>query len=186
MGQIIFDAACTLNGFLADEQHSLQWLFEVPGAGEPDPSLFPSHAAVHVEGANTYLWVLEHEDLLGHPQRWQELYGNKPTFVFTSRDLPIPRGADVRLVSGVVADALPGIREAAGDGDIWVLGGGELVGQFIDARALDRLALTIAPATLRGGAPVLPRNIGADQLQLVHAAQTGPFARLVYEVGFPG
>lgn len=185
MGEIIFDAACTLNGYLAAENHSLDWLFQVPGAQEPDPSLYPSDATVHVQGANTYLWMLEHEELLAHPDRWQELYGQRPTFVFSSRTLPIPRGADVRVRDQPVARALEEIRRAAGEGDIWVFGGGELVGEFFDAKALDRLALTIAPVTLAGGAPVLPRNIAATQLQLMHCAAAGEFARLVYEVRYP-
>lgn len=182
MGQIIFDTAATLNGFIADEHNSLHWLFEVPGAQEPDPAMYPSGAAVHVEGSTTYLWVLEHERLLEQPERWRELFGTTPVFVFTSRQLPIPEGADVRFLNGPVAQALPRIREAAGDGDIWVVGGGELAGQFLDAGALDRLAVSIAPATLTGGAPLLPRNVGADRLRLIEAKPAGPFARLVYEV----
>ena len=182
MSPIIYDLAMSLNGFIADRNHSLQWLFEVPGAQEPDPSLFPSGAAVHVEGSSTYLWMLEQEELLENPERWQQLYGQKPTFVFTSRQLPIPDGADVRLVNGPVQEHLEQIRSAANGGDIWVLGGGELAGQFFDVGALDRIALTIAPAALASGAPVLPRNIKADRLRLMEAKPAGPFARLVYEV----
>lgn len=182
MSSIIHDLAMSLNGYIADRHHSLQWLFEVPGAQEPDPSLFPADAAVHVEGSSTYLWMLEQEELLENPERWQQLYGQKPTFVFTSRQLPIPEGADVRLVNGPVQEHLEQIRAAANGGDIWVLGGGELAGQFFDSGALDRIALTIAPAALAAGAPVLPRNIKADRLRLMEAKPTGPFARLVYEV----
>ena len=86
------------------------------------------------------------------------------------------------MLSGRVETFLDEIREAADGGDIWVMGGGDLVGQFHDADALDRIALTIAPATLDGGAPLLPRNIGADRLRLIEARPAGPFARLVYEV----
>ncbi|MGO2053497.1 dihydrofolate reductase [Arthrobacter sp. MYb211] len=182
MTQIIFDAAVTLNGFLADENHSLQWLFDVPGAGEPDPGLLPQNVGVHVEGANTYLWVLEHENLLAEPAKWQKLYGDKPTYVFTHRQLPIPEGANVKLVSGSASEQLPELRRAAGEADIWVLGGGELLGQFLDIDALDRLALTIAPATVAGGAALLPRSIGSERLELAEARQAGPFARLVYRV----
>ena len=88
----------------------------------------------------------------------------------------------MRFVSGPVTDALPEIRAAAGDGDIWVVGGGELAGQFLDAGALNEIRLSVAPAALRGGAPLLPRNIGADRLRLVSARVYGQFARLVYEV----
>lgn len=182
MSQIIFDAAVSLNGFLADEQRSLQWLFDVPGALEPDASLLPKDVAVHVEGASTYLWMLEHEQLLEHPEKWQEFYPGIITYVFTTRDLPIPAGAEVRLVSGPVAGVLPELREAAGQKHIWVLGGGELLGQFFDVDAIDTLALTIAPAALASGAPVLPRTISSERLQLIEARQAGPFARLVYQV----
>lgn len=182
MGKIVFDAAVTLNGFLADENHSLQWLFEVEGADDLDPGLLPTDVAVHVEGANTYLWVLEHEKFMDEPAKWQAYYGERPTYVFTHRDLPIPEGADVRFLQGQVAQHLPELRATAGDGNIWVLGGGELLGQFLDIDELDELALTIAPATVASGASLLPRAICSHRLHLVEARQAGPFARLRYVV----
>jgi dihydrofolate reductase len=182
MGRIVYDTASTLTGHIADERHSLAWLFAVPGGTEPDPSLLPEHAVL-VEGSSTYEWLLRESELLAHPERWAALHGDRPTFVFTTRALPVPDGADVRLVRGDVAEALPAIRAAAGDGDIWVVGGGDLAGQFLDAGALDRIAVSVAPAALPGGAPLLPRAVGADRLRLVEARAVGQFARLVYEVG---
>lgn len=182
MGRIIFDTACTLNGWIADEENSLEWLFAVEGGTEPDPGLLPQRASVLVEGSTTYEWMLDQEDMLDHPERWHQTFGPRPTFVFTTRDLPVPEGADVRLVDGDVARVLPLIREAAGDGDIWVVGGGDLAGQFLDAGALDTIALSIAPAALPGGAPLLPRRIGPDRLRLLSARAVGQFARVVYEV----
>src|SRR5690606_17034870 len=106
----------------------------------------------------------------------------KPVFVFTSRDLPAPDGADIRFRSGSVADVLPEIRAAAVDGDIWIVGGGDLAGQFLDAGALDEIAISIAPVALTGGAPLFPRRIESDRLRLVSARAFGQFARVVYEV----
>lgn len=182
MGRIVYDTAVSLNGWIADEQGSLDWLFEVPGALEPDPDLLPTEAVVMVSGSTTYEWLLEHERMIEEPAKWREFHGDRVSFVFTSRELPVPAGADVRFVSGPVADALPAIRAAAGDGDIWVVGGGDLAGQFFDAGALDTIAMTLAPVALTGGAAVLPRRIESDRLRLVEARQAGPFARLVYEV----
>jgi len=182
MGQIVFDTATSLNGWIADRDNSLSWLFAVEGGQEPDAALVPADAAVMVEGSTTYEWVLAEEDILAHPEKWREFHGDLPTFVFTSRVLPVPEGADIRFVHGPVADALPAIREAAGDGDIWVVGGGDLAGQFLDAGALDRLALSVAPVALDGGAPLLPRRIESDRLRLVSAAAHGQFARLIYDV----
>lgn len=182
MGRIIFDTAFSLDGFIADTDGSLEWLFAAAGGTDPDPDLLPSNAGALVEGATTYEWVLAAEDLLVRPERWRELYGDTPTFVFTTRALPIPAGADVTFVSGAVAAALPRIRASAGDRDIWVVGGGDLAGQFFDAGALDEIAVSVAPVTLGAGAPLLPRRIEAERLSLRSAHAAGPFARLVYDV----
>ncbi|ACZ21383.1 dihydrofolate reductase [Sanguibacter keddieii DSM 10542] len=182
MGRIIFDTATTINGWIADEQNSLAWLFAVENGDAPDEGLFPSDAAVLVEGSTTYEWILAEEDILAHPEKWQNFHGDKTTFVFTTRDLPVPEGADVRFVSGAVADALPAIREAAGERDIWVVGGGDLAGQLLDIGALDEIAISVAPVALAGGAPLLPRRVESDRLHLVSAKAVGQFARLVYEV----
>src|SRR6218665_540712 len=107
MGRIIYDSATTLNGWIADEDHSLDWLFAVEGGEAPEAGQYPADAAVLVEGAHTYEWVLRQEELMGNPEKWRAFYGEKPTFVFTSRDLPVPEGADVRFVRGSVAAALP-------------------------------------------------------------------------------
>lgn len=180
MPKIVFDTATSINGWIADEHHSLAWLFAVDGGEQPDEGLLPSAAAVMVEGSTTYEWILRESDLLAQPEKWHEFHGDRPTFVFTTRQLPVPAGADVRFVRGPVVDALPAIREAAGDGDIWVVGGGDLAGQFYDAGALDELAISIAPVALTGGAPLLPRRIESDRMRLVTATAVGQFARLVY------
>lgn len=182
MTRFIFDTAVSLNGWIADEQNSLSWLFAVEGGESPDESLLPSNAGVLVEGSTTYEWLLNESDLLAHPERWAEFYKDRPTFVFTTRDLPVPHGADVRFVRGSVTDALPQIVAAAGDRDVWVVGGGDLAGQFADAGALDEIAVSIAPVLLAGGAPLLPRRIESDRLRLVSARAAGQFARLVYAV----
>ncbi|MFI8632142.1 dihydrofolate reductase family protein [Microbacterium sp. NPDC077663] len=182
MGRILYDTATSANGFIADEDNSLAWLFAVENGESPDDSLLPSGATVLVEGSTTYEWVLAESDILAHPERWAEFHGDRPTFVFTSRELPKPVGADIRFVGGSVASILPDIRAAAGDGDVWILGGGDLAAQFLDIGALDEIAVSVAPVFLAGGAPLLPRRLESDRLRLVSAEAVGQFARLVYSV----
>jgi dihydrofolate reductase len=182
MTRFLFDTATSIDGFIADEHNSLAWLFAVEGGEHPDEGLFPTTATVMVEGSTTYQWLLDESDLLAHPEKWQEFHGDKPTFVFTTRELPVPAGADIRFVRGAVADAVTAIREAAGEGDVWVVGGGDLAGQFLDAGSLDELAISVAPVTLGAGAPLFPRRVESDRLRLVSAAAFGQFARLVYSV----
>jgi dihydrofolate reductase len=182
MGRILFDTATTINGWIADADDSLAWLFAVDGGEHPDEGLLPTGVGVQVEGSTTYEWVLAESDILAHPEKWAEFHGDRPTFVFTTRELPVPEGADIRFVRGDVSEHLPTIREAAGDGDIWIVGGGDLAGQFLDAGALDTISLSVAPVALEGGAPLFPRRIESDRLKLVSAAAHGQFARLVYAV----
>ncbi|MFS0886490.1 dihydrofolate reductase family protein [Aeromicrobium sp. 179-A 4D2 NHS] len=188
MTRFVFNTAATLDGHLADPDHSLAWLFEVDG-GTPDA---PEHAepftaflesvGVTVLGSSTYEWLLRETGALDSPAAWEEAISGKPAFLFTSRDLPVPEGADLTVVSGDVADHLDAIRERAGDRDVWVMGGGDLVGQFDDAGALDEVQVSIAPATLGAGAPLLPRRIGSDRLHLEDVVRRGQFAHLTYRV----
>ncbi|QNO36714.1 dihydrofolate reductase [Protaetiibacter sp. SSC-01] len=185
MGRIRFDTATTIDGYIADEQNSLAWLFAVPGSDDAERDIATPDSAVDVMGSTTYEWMLREMDLLAHPEKWTEFFGAKTVYVFTSRELPTPDGADIRFLRGAVADALPTIRETAGDGDVWVIGGGDLAGQFLDAGALDELAVSIAPVTLGAGAPLFPRRLESDRLHLVEATQFGQFVRAVYEVRAP-
>jgi dihydrofolate reductase len=183
--RVIYNTATTISGYIADQQNSLAWLFAVDSESQPDQDAFLEPITVLVSGSTTYEWVLREEDLVAHPENWPTYFGDRPQFVFTTRDLPVPAGADVRFVRGSVADALPAIREAAGDGDVWVVGGGDLAGQFLDAGALDEVQISVAPAALTGGAPVLPRTVGPDRLHLREVERFGQFAHLTYDVRPP-
>ncbi|MGO4383562.1 dihydrofolate reductase family protein [Specibacter sp. RAF43] len=182
MTRIVYYTASTMNGFLADPENSLAWLFAVDTTEAPDLAGLMDGMGVFVEGSTTYEWVLREEKLLENPAKWRQFYGEKPTYVFTSRQLPVPDGADVRFVSGSVKNVLPDIVAAAGEKDVWVVGGGDLAGQFLDIDALDEITVSIAPALLAGGAPLLPRIVGPDRLVLRSALQQGQFATLSYGV----
>ena len=184
MPRVIFYTATTLNGFLADDHDSLEWLFAAPGGegGDHDFQRFLSGIGVLVQGSSTYRWVLEHEDLVAHPEKWPSYYGERPTWVFSSKDQPVVPGVDIRFSSGDVREVWPQIRDSAGDGDVWIVGGGDLAGQFADAGLLDEIRVSIAPATLTSGKPLLPRNLGADRLELTSVRQAGAFAELTYAV----
>lgn len=183
MGRIVYETATSFDGYIADAQNSLAWLFEVPGGDAPE--LAPPKAAVQVMGSTTYEWVLEELDGLNNPAAWAKAFGRCQVIVFTTRQHDIPEGCDVRFYSGEITDLLPSIRHAAGDDDIWVVGGGHLAVQFIEAEALDKLVFTMTPVALGQGAPPLPKRIDSDQLTLTSAQQVGQFARLTYTISYP-
>lgn len=188
---IIYNTATTLNGVIADEDNSLQWLFDVAGSegAEADFGAFLSTVSAIVMGSTTYEWLVNEMDLLNLPAAWTASYGDRPTWVFSSRDLAVPEGTGIRVINAPVAEVLPSIRESAaigtGCGNIWIVGGGELAGQFLDVDALDRVVITMAPVFLPGGAPLLPRRLESDRLELSRMRQLDRFVEFTFEVS-PG
>ncbi|MEX2627168.1 MAG: dihydrofolate reductase family protein [Ilumatobacteraceae bacterium] len=144
--------ATSLDGHIADEQHSLAWLFhqdQDPAGPLNYEGFFASVGAV-VMGSSTYEWILRHED-----GRWPY---QLPAWVMTTRDLPQADG-DVRFARGDVRRVHADMTAAAGGKDLWVVGGGDLAGQFADAGLLDEIILYLAPVTLGGGPALLPRKL---------------------------
>jgi dihydrofolate reductase len=133
-------------------------------------------------GATTYEWVLDHDDLLTDPEPWRRSYGDTPCWVFTHRELPPVPGADLHFVEGDVRPVHEELTSAANGKNVWLVGGGDLVGQFADHGLLDEILVGIAPVTLGRGAPLLPRRLTASQLELVDLSRTGQFAHLTYRV----
>lgn len=182
MTRCIFYTATTLDGFLADEQDSLAWLFAQEGGDDPqvvgadeafDYERFVSGIGAVVLGRTTYDWVMAH-----HDGPWPY---SQPTWLFTHR--PVEVGDGIRVVSGDPAEHWTAIAESAGGRDVWMLGGGGLAADFADAGHLDELRLSIAPVTLGAGRPLLPARFA---LTLLDARPAGPFVQARYAVEGPG
>lgn len=185
MTNVIYYTATTLSGFIADERHSLDWLFVVEQPEDNSFGPFLEGVGALVMGSTTYQWVYDYEGLADDPEKWRASYGDRATFVFTTRELPVPEGLNIHLVRGAVEDHFAQIESAAGDRAVWVVGGGDLAGQFYDAGRLNEVRLSIAPVALESGAPLLPRRIESDALRLVSATVEGQFVEARYEVRSP-
>jgi dihydrofolate reductase len=177
--------ATSIDGFIADAGNSLDWLFEVGSGSEASNDRFATFMAgvgAMAMGATTYEWVLNHERLLEDPSAWPKYYGATPCWVFTHRDLPAVPGARLEFTQGNVRDVHRQMTAAAEDRNIWLVGGGDLVGQFADEGLLDEILLGVAPVTLGGGAPLLPRRLPSSRLTLTGVDRDDYFAYLSYRV----
>ena len=98
--------------------------------------------------------------------------------------LPAIPGANLRFVQGDVRPVHAAIRAAAGDDkNLWIVGGGDLAGQFFDAGLLDELIVQMGSVTLGKGKPLFPRRLTSPPLTLVSVRQMGTgFAELRYQV----
>lgn len=177
--------ATSIDGFLADENNSLDWLFQfgpieqIDGIKDQYPR-FIEQVGAAARGSTTYEWILKHENLYEDVQKWPYKF---PVWVFSSRDLPIVEGADIRVVQGNVAPFHTEMVNVADGKNIWLVGGGDLVGQFHDHSLLDEIILSVAPVMLGSGAPLLPPNITTPPMKLVKVQKQGDvFATLTYKV----
>lgn len=177
--------ACSLDGFIADENHSLEWLFPLGNVEDTSIPEFMKSVGALAMGSHTYEWLLRNGFDPGNaaPQPWPYAM---PTWVFTTRELPVVRDADIRFVRGSVGDAFAGIAESAQGLNLWVMGGGDLAGQFFDAGLLDEIHVQFGSVTLGKGMPLFPRRLTSPPLVLKSVTQVGTgFAELVYEVPKP-
>jgi dihydrofolate reductase len=174
--------ASSIDGFIADSDNSLSWLFQFsePSGMEDEFPRFIATVGAIAMGSTTYEWIANYTGFLSEPSKWEYTV---PTWVFSTRDLPRAEGLDIRYVSGDVAPVHQEMLQVAEDRNVWLVGGGDLVGQFHDQGLLDEVIVGMASVTLGSGAPLLPRRIVTPPLQLLAATQYGAdFVMLRYAV----
>ena len=168
--------ASSADGFIATDDHSLSWLLsrDIDEAGPMNHAEFMADIGAVVMGASTYRWIRAQVE----PDAWPY---DVPCWVFTHDPARVPEAptADVRFVQGAVESFQAEIATSAGGGDVWLAGGGDLVGQFADAGLLDEINVQYAPVMLGSGAPLLPRHL---ELRVARSARNGEFVCVRYDV----
>ena len=172
--KVQYYAAATLDGYIADSDDGLGWLFgydgtyegdDVAAAGPMSPGggyeEFYEGVGAMISGSTTYEWVLENKD----PETpWP--YAGKPYWVLSSRELAATEGEDVRVVKATVEEVHDEIATAAGERNLWILGGGGVASQYAEAGLLDELILTVVPVVIGGGKQLFDRELPVDALNL--------------------
>ena len=174
MSRTQYYCAATLDGYIADPDDGLGWLFGYQGSfegegAEPSPmspggsyERFYDGVGALVSGSTTYEFVLDH---MKEGDEWP--YAGKPYWVLSSRNLPQPPGDhDVRVVEADVKDLHGEMMRAAGDRNLWVIGGGNVASQYADEGLLDELLLTLVPVILGEGKPLFDRPVPRGPMQL--------------------
>jgi dihydrofolate reductase len=163
MGDVTLYIATSVDGYIADEDGSVDWLDQFGSeSAESDAtggfSAFFESVDCLVVGATTY------QQILGFGE-WP--YGEKPTYVFTHRELP-PTTEAVEFVDGDVA-AVASELERKHD-HVWLVGGAQLAQSFLRAGEIDRLRLFLAPILLGGGIRLFDDGYDRQRLRLLDAA----------------
>lgn len=146
----VYFAAASLDGYIADKNDSLLWLFK---NGPTDISFIDEFVATIgaiAMGSSTYQWLL---DNARGPWPYKV-----PCLVFTHRKFKVMDGADVRFVQGDVVSQHRELKKLAGEKDIWLMGGGDLVGQFYDHGLVDEMQIQTVAVFLNEGKKLFARQ----------------------------
>ncbi len=155
--------ATTLDGFIADPDNSLDWLFT--RRREEDGLLnygeFIAGVGAMAMGSTTYEWLLEHEFTGKDPAEWKWPY-DIPCWVFTHRQLPAVPDSRVEFTSADIAAVHNEMVGAAGGRNVWVVGGGDLAGQFADVGCSTRSSCRLRPSRWVRGRLCCPAGSNCD------------------------
>ncbi|OLE36368.1 MAG: hypothetical protein AUG48_07555 [Actinobacteria bacterium 13_1_20CM_3_68_9] len=192
MSKTQYYCAASLDGYIAEADDSLGWLLNYEGGFdgdgvEPGPrgaggayERFYQGVGALISGSITYEFVLDH---LAEDSEWP--YKGKSWWVLSSRDLPVRIGedVDVRIVNAKVADLYDEMITAAGERNLWIVGGGNVASQFAGEGLLDEVLVTVVPVVLGAGKPLFDHRLpgGAMQLLGTRAFDTG-MVELRYEI----
>jgi dihydrofolate reductase len=160
----------SLDGYIAESDDTLDWLMKYQGSydGEDAEPIKASYPAFYedvgalVMGSVTYEFVLAHEGKDGWP------YAGRPSWVLTSRERPLPEGdtSELHLGPGSVPELYDEMIAAAGERNLWVVGGGAVASQFADHGLLDELIVTVVPVVLGEGKPLFDGRLPGGPMQL--------------------
>jgi dihydrofolate reductase len=168
--KVIVFIATSLDGYIATEDDSLDWLFKVEGEGDNGYSEFYDTIDTIVFGRRTYDWIIEHEGE-NFP------YKNKKCYVF-SRSIQETNN-NVEYVDCNIVEFINMIKGVEGK-NIWIVGGGDLLSSFIKEDIVDEFIITIAPTIIGKGIPLFNKQNTGIELVLTGIRRFNQFVELHY------
>jgi dihydrofolate reductase len=172
--KIIVNIATSADGYVARPDGDLDWLTGRPAPkgfyGLPE---FERSIDAKILGRKTF-------------DRSRQLGARFGTgavhYVFSRQQPPAPVPPGVHFVTGSIGAFAARLRAQSGK-NVWMMGGGEIIGSFLDADAIDEFIITVVPTFIGEGLPLLARRHRTVSLHLL-GAQPFPdgVVQLHYEV----
>ncbi|WP_204696534.1 dihydrofolate reductase family protein [Geomicrobium sediminis] len=170
--KVVAFIASSLDGYIATENESLEWLFNVEGEGDNGFSEFYETIDTVVMGKRTYDWVM-------YQEAGEFPYKDKKCYVFTRSSATDTE--HVTFVNEDVYHFVQKLNQHKGK-NIWLVGGGELLSGFIQEKLIDEFIITIAPTIIGKGIPLFKAGDFTLDLSLKGTQHFNQFVELHYEV----
>ena len=148
--KIIVNLATSADGYVARTDGNLDWLTRRPAPkGFYGLPKFSRSIDAKILGRKTFDVSVK----MGASFR-----GDDVCYVFSRRPPPRSAPAGVQFVTEPIRAFAERLRKQAGK-NIWMMGGGEIIGSFLDADAIDEFIITMVPTFIGEGVPLIaPRH----------------------------
>ena len=167
--RVLLFIATSLDGYIAGPGGSLDWLFTDEDYGYD----------AFIEGVDTLAMGRHTFETVMNFGEWP--YPGLDTWVFSRMQNP-PLDPRVRYTSAAPADWLDSVSREPGK-NIWIVGGGELIRSFLDARLVDEVTVSVHPLVLGSGTPLFPPGSKRHKLRLLEQRRyDSGLAQLTYVV----
>jgi dihydrofolate reductase len=165
---IYFYGCITLDGYLADINHNLDWLYESGDVEETSYDDFYKKMDVTIMGRRTF-------HAIEHIENVEELYPTTQNYVFTHGDtLPVKGFIPVK------GDVVEFVKQIDQEKSIWIVGGNTLLAPLLDQDLVDHMIIQVAPVLLGKGIPLFTQKEMLKRFILKEVKQYGQFAELRY------
>lgn len=175
--KLILYIAMSLDGLIADQGGSVDFLYETPGP-EPDlgyEAFYRSIQAI-IMGGTTYRQVKNELS----PNEWP--YAGTPCYI-CSRQQQDDR--NVRFTQLPPRQLLQAIW-AEHPGSVWLMGGGKTVRSFMEEDLIDEYVIYVQPVLLGSGIPLFPAGFPKAAVRLKSCRRVGDIVELIYQRGGAG
>lgn len=169
----IYYVAMSLDGYIADEAGGVAWLDELKiDHAQTGYDAFYAKIDGLMMGRSTYDFVFNYGS-------WP--YGDQPCWILSSKEMQILDGCNAKAsvhLQQAYQDA-----ESSGVENLWVVGGGKLVGSLLQLGLLTHIHVTVMPIVLGGGIRLVDSLSSLVQLEQESGRVDGGFCEIVYKVG---
>lgn len=168
MRRVQFYGAISLDGYLATTDHDLQWLMKTEGGEDANSDRFFKQIDTTIMGRKTYDVS---KSLMGD----ELFFPDKDNYVLSRTR----RGheEDVTYYDGSPVELVHNLQKQAG-GNIWIVGGGQLVTDLVAADLIDEWWIQIAPVLLGDGIRLFKKGDYATRLKLLDVNRYDQLAEL--------
>lgn len=166
---VYFYGCITLDGYLADKNHNLEWLYQTGTVEETDYESFYKSMDITIMGKRTF-------SVIENMKNIDSIYPTTKNYVFTHAE-----SLSVKGFTPIRCDVVEFVKQIEKDKNIWIVGGNTLVAPLLDNDMVDNMIIQIAPVLLGRGIPLFTQKEALKRFFLKEVKKYGQFAELIYK-----